>query len=156
MNTPVALGASLFAVLIWLISRRRPAAASARQLAATPAAIARQISAPAAAPASPAGDAVPSPVSLPRTRQQRLLLWSAALASSQEQRLTAVLQMGAAADRACLPLLRRSLRDPHPQVVLAAAQAIERYRGRTAAHASQASSAAAKLPRNAAPRVVAS
>ena len=156
MNTPIALGGSLLAVLIWLISRRRPSAAAPRQVA-TPAAIARQIeSAAVAEPPCADQGSVAQPAPLPRTRQQRLLQWTAALASSQEQRLAAVQQMAAAADRSCLPLLRRSLRDPHPPVVLAAAQAIARYRGRTAALGSAASSAAAKLPRNAAPRCVAS
>jgi hypothetical protein len=36
-------------------------------------------------------------------------------------------------DRLCLPLLRRGLRDSDPAVMLAAVQAIERFRGRTAA-----------------------
>jgi HEAT repeat protein len=36
-------------------------------------------------------------------------------------------------DRLCLPLLRRGLRDTDPAVMRAAAVAIERFRGRTAA-----------------------
>ena len=155
MNTPLALGASLLAVLVWLISRRRPQLQQAAGLhpAVPGAAVTRlaSISGEVSA-AAPGGGPFPSPR---LSRAQRLAQAGAALAGAPAEREKALLQLGQWGDRAALPLLQRGLRDPHPQVVLAAAQAMERFRGRTAgagAFADVRVQPVLRLPRNGRPR----
>jgi HEAT repeat protein len=81
--------------------------------------------------------------------------WLASSMPSPVQRLAAVDRMVGWGDRAVVPLLQRALRDPHPEVVVAAAAAIARFRGRSAAAAPAVvlSPSAARRPRNASPRL---
>lgn len=160
MNTPFALGASVLAVLLWLLSRRRPqftkaglrqTAASGPAPALTRVANASGVSQPAAAipnPALAAAAQLGPCLSPAQLRAQA----RASLASGLTERLQAMQQLAVSADRTTLPLLLRGLRDPHPQVVLAAAQAMERFRGRTAGLPPAVplqDKSSAKLPRNA-------
>ncbi len=73
---------------------------------------------------------------LPKGAVQRAVLLrqlSLQLAGDAPQRLAAIDAAGRLGGRLTLPLLQRGLRDVDPQVVLRAAQAMERFRGRTAA-----------------------
>ncbi|MFZ9621646.1 MAG: hypothetical protein ACO289_10630 [Prochlorococcaceae cyanobacterium] len=149
MQTPLALGASLLAVLIWLISRRRP------QLSMQPAdrlagasrspAIARVLGAtsPATAPTALPGGVQQAPV---QRRLQRLRQLSVAMTKDPGSRLAVMQQLQVQPDRSALPLIKRGLRDSNPAVVLAAASAINVFRGRSAA----APVDQPRLPRNAA------
>jgi HEAT repeat protein len=69
------------------------------------------------------------------------------LAGDTAQRLAAMQAARAWGHRATLPLLKRGLRDANLEVVLEAAQAMERFRGRSAA--SEAPKPQSRLPRNA-------
>jgi len=164
MGTPAAISAALLAVLLWLFSRRRAASwdhqAVVGRAAPLPAAItlvqsaagAPSFGAKAHTPANQAADAVGAP---PLGRRQRLQRWAGRLNASAVQRLAAVEQMASSGDRATVPLLKRALRDPHPEVAAAAAAAMARFRGRSAAvqPAGAQSARVVRLPRNAGPRL---
>lgn len=85
-----------------------------------------------------------------RQLQRQLSLWCA---GNLEQRLTALAISGRWRHPCMLPWLRRALRDPDPQVMAAAARAIEPFRTHPPLAASGASSSRAALVR--APRNVA-
>lgn len=162
MGTPAAISAAVLAVLLWLLSRRRASGldhqGAVGRPVPLPAATSRVLS-PSAAPsfgakapsaANQAADTVGAP---PLVRRQRLLRWAGQLNASAVQRLAAVDQMAGWGDRAAVPLLKRALRDPHPEVVAAAAVAMARFRGRSAAAqpAGAPSVRVARRPRNAGP-----
>lgn len=69
----------------------------------------------------------------PRQRRERLRQLQSWLVGSRAQRLLAIAELSRSGGRDLLPLLRRGLRDPDPAVMAAAAAAIQRYRGRSAA-----------------------
>ena len=164
MQTPLGIGASLLAVLIWLISRRRPpqlfaSAATSQSASLGSAAALMQVLAPGAQPARPISDQTPAVAVWPATGgcaeltgQQRLRQFRRAMAGQPAQRLAVLQQLAAQPDRACLPVIRLGLRDPHPAVVRLAAEAMASFRGRAAAPAAAQPGAAAvrRLPRNAA------
>lgn len=84
---------------------------------------------------------------LPATLQERLFLQrklSAAMAAGPDQRLEAVMLAARWGHASVLPLLRQGLRDFDSRVVVAAAEAIEVYRGAPRRHPVQSG----KLPRN--------
>jgi hypothetical protein len=157
MNTPLALAASLLAVVLWLVSRRRPQLQQPAVRHSSAAGVAvSQVLANAVVPSTRPPALVPGSScagAVSRLSRARLLSQSrAALVASPSERINAMQQLAASADRAVLPLLMRGLRDPHPGVVLAAAQAMERFRGRTSAVVAAKSKMPLKLPRNARPR----
>lgn len=165
MQTPLAIGASLLAVLIWLISRRRPqfsASGAARQAASldSPPALmqsSRQVIQAAAPGLDNAGAGValqPAGGAAALTGPQRLRQYRRAMGGSPAQRLAVLQQLAAQPDRACLAVLKLGLRDPHPAVVRAAAAAMVSFRGRAAAPAAAQPLPAVgrRLPRNAALR----
>jgi len=75
-----------------------------------------------------------------RRLQQQLSLWCG---GNLEQRLTALAISGSWRHPCMLPWLRRALRDPDPQVIAAAARAIEAFRAHPPLAASGASSSRA-------------
>jgi hypothetical protein len=153
------MNASLPAVLLvlllsttWLLGRRRTrpflrSTDTAAVVALNRAQIERLRERPLEAPATAElhSPAVPSPTDVrsqaatslhplrPAPAQQRLRQLQLWLAGSREQRLRAIAEAVRIQHRCVLPLLRRGLRDPDPAVMAAAAAAMERYRGRTAA-----------------------
>ena len=161
MQTPLAISASVLALLLWLLTRRRPFGAGADVLVAPPQSSGLVVRSSVAAVvetsralASPQGVAMgccaPS-----LSRPQLLLGLSSQLKGTPEQRLLAVAQLAGWRDRAVLPLLHRALRDPHPPVAEAAAAAIASYRGWSTPGDRVPPGRAAsrqRLPRNAAPR----
>lgn len=153
MGTPAAISAAVLAVLLWLFSRRRAAfldhQAAVSHAAPLPAAI-TLVQSPAVAPSSGATAPVAS-----RRGAARLLRWAGQLNASVSQRMAAVEQMASWGDRSTVPLLKRALRDPHPEVAAAAAAAMARFRGRSAAvqPAGAPSARVVRLPRNAVPRL---
>jgi len=167
MGTPAAISAAVLAVLLWFFSRRRAALMDHQGTAVR--AAQRQSSTSFVQPATPAahlpdpamggdalgrGDLQRSRAAQPLGRRQRLQRLAGELNASRVQRLAAVDQMVGWGDRAVVPLLQRALRDPHPEVVVAAAAAMARFRGRSAAAAPGVvlSPSAARRPRNASPR----
>ncbi|MBM5809464.1 MAG: HEAT repeat domain-containing protein [Cyanobacteria bacterium M_surface_9_m1_291] len=157
MQTPLAIGASLLAVLIWLISRRRPQLASgtgrpAASLASS--AALTQVLRQGSRDAAPTPGSQPAGLAARLTGPQRLRQLRRAMGGPPVQRLAVLEQLVAQPDRACLPVLQLGLRDPHPAVVRAAAEAMASFRGRTAAPAATQPGPAAvrRLPHNAAPR----
>lgn len=164
MNTSIAIAAPVLVALLWLFTRRQPQLRRAgpgngttAASASVPALIQQSVSSLAPQEATsdaPEGDMLHPPVGS-RARHQRLATAVAALTAEPVQRQLTMQQLGRWGDRAVLPLLKRGLRDPHPQVVLAAAQAMERFRGRTAAGSSAAFMATPslqRLPRNGRPQ----
>lgn len=155
MQTPVAISASILAILLWLLSRRRPlwpARAGSASAAADPLTLVVQ-------PRAQASLLGRTPVAAPSrggliqlNPRQRLLALGAQLNGPTDQRLLALAQLSGPRDRSVLPLLRRALRDPDLKVMGAAAAAIEPYRTSAAAGSRQSTSARRRLPRNAAPR----
>lgn len=81
---------------------------------------------------APGGSAAGARVAGPR-RQRLSQLRAVMAAGSREQRLQALDAAAQWPRREGLPLLRLGLRDPDPAVMAAAAAAIERFRGRSAA-----------------------
>ena len=155
MQTPLAISASVLAIVLWLLTRRRPLWTS--NAPAGPAALDRSALVVTATGQLAATD--PQPASGPmrvglnqQNRRQRLLGLSAQLKGSPEQRLLALVQLSGWTDRSVLPLLRRALRDPNLKVVGAAAAAMEPYRTSSGVGISQPAAARRRLPRNAAPR----
>lgn len=155
MQTPVAISASVLAIVLWLLSRRRPGWTPAAP--ASPARADRSALVVASARQTPASDTPPlvgptRPGLSPQNRRQRLLGLGAQLNGSPEQRLLALVQLAGWGDRSALPLLRRALRDPDLKVMGAAAAAIEPYRASPAKVGRQSAAPRRRLPRNAAPR----
>jgi|GEM_PF-2800855 len=151
MQTPLALGASLLAVLIWLISRRRPqlSAQPSDRLTgggcSSPLARVLSVTPPAAAPSGPLAKPVAAAAPAGR-RLQRLRQLSVSMGKDPGSRLAVMQELQVQPDRRALTLIKRGLRDSNPAVVLAAASAINAFRGRPApAPADQP-----RLPRNAA------
>ncbi|MFM8524906.1 MAG: HEAT repeat domain-containing protein [Cyanobacteriota bacterium] len=135
-----AAGAAALLVVLWLLGRPRPRLSSRQDTAAVAALNREQIvrvlrPEPEAEPKAPAVLIEPV-LPLPRTAAERhrflrqLERWSR---GSDSDRLRAMQASGRWGQRAVLPLLRRGRHDPDPRVALAAAQALERFRGRSAA-----------------------
>ncbi len=155
MQTPLAISASVLAIVLWLVSRRRPLWSSQAPAGSAALDHAALVVTPARQSAvvdtqSLAGPIRPGLGQL--NRRQRLLGLSAQLNGSPEQRLLALVQLSGRADRSVLPLLRRALRDPDLKVMGAAAAAIEPYRASPAKVGRQSAAARRRLPRNATPR----
>ncbi len=172
MTTPFAVAATVVAVLLWALSRRRlslvqfqrqvqqpDSSSTAALVVSAPQATAspQNMASPQHTPSPqapfagrPAAAAARAPVPLSRTGQLGAL--AAQLNRSSGERLAAIEQLVQWSNRSTLPLLRRALRDPDPSVALAAARAISRFRGRTAAAGRPVTRPQLKLPRNAAAR----
>lgn len=148
--------AALVAASFWLLTRRRPPVGMALDGQAIAALNRAQIAlvSTAAAAASEASDAreVPSSVlPLPATARERATFprrLTAQMAGSAAQRLAAMEAAALWGDRASLPVLSLGLRDVDPQVVRAAALAMERFRGRSSGGRCPGAQAPAALPRN--------
>jgi hypothetical protein len=151
---PTVLGgaASLLLVVLWWSGRRRPvqllrstdASAIAALNRAQIVAVRQPLPTVVTQPSSESEGQCPAEalVDLPPSLVLRRL--SLALSQSPSTRLAALRQARVWGHRASLPLLLRGLRDPDPAVVLEAALAMERFRGRSAV----AQPAAEPLPRN--------
>lgn len=156
MQTPLAITASLLAILLWLLSRRRLTGMPSRiggppERDTAGLVVAARASSPPAEPARQA--TTPCRSTLQQSRGQRLQSLAAQLKGTPEQRLLALVQLSGWGDRSALPLLKRALRDPHLKVMGAAAAAIDPYRARPFTGGSPAGAVRIKLPRNAAPGV---
>ena len=144
--------AAFVAVILWITSRRRPSPLVGLDASAVAALNRAQISlvqqeAAAQAEVRAVGGAVP--LAAPQgARQQQLFLRALdrQLQGDTDQRLAAMQAARAWGHRATLPLLKRGLRDVSPLVVLEASQAMEVFRGRTAAAVQP--QASARPPRN--------
>jgi hypothetical protein len=137
MNTQsVGALAAFLAVLIWVGSRRKPTPFASLDASAVAALNRAQISlvqhdaerlSASSSSAAAASWALPAD-----SREQVAFLKSlhAQLAGDTGERLAAMQAARAWGHRATLPLLKRGLRDSNLEVVLEAAQAMERFRGR--------------------------
>jgi hypothetical protein len=137
MNTQsVGALAAFLAVLIWVGSRRKPTPFASLDASAVAALNRAQISlvqhdaerlSASSSSAAAASWALPAD-----SREQVAFLKSlhAQLAGDTGERLAAMQAARAWGHRATLPLLKRGLRDSSLEVVLEAAQAMERFRGR--------------------------
>ena len=155
MNTQsVGALAAFLAVLIWVGSRRKPTPFASLDASAVAALNRAQISlvqhdaerlSASSSSAAAASWALPAD-----SREQVAFLKSlhAQLAGDTGERLAAMQAARAWGHRATLPLLKRGLRDSNLEVVLEAAQAMERFRGRCTPVGS--SKPQPRLPRNAA------
>ncbi len=153
----LAAVAAAVAALFWLSSRRRPSLGAALDSQAI-AALNRAQIALVACGSDPSvevepGQAAVGCLPLPAMYRERGLFLRALtrqLAGEAPQRLAAIEAAGVWGQRASLPLLARGLRDVDPAVVKAAARAMERFRGRTAAGAIAGDGAGLQppLPRN--------
>ena len=160
MNPSALFALPLLAVVLWLLSRRRPQVSPSTVIRPVGAASewVQTVGPVAAEPTGSEATGTAGPerlleVTPGRHRQQRLFALSRQFTASPEQRVEALRQLDLCGDRAALPLLQRGLRDPHPEVVRAAAAAIARFRGRTAAGGLGGSpQGLLRLPRNARPR----
>jgi len=164
MQTPLAIAAPLLAVLIWLLSRRRLPqlfVSGAASQGAVPGAVVAltQVLRPAVQAARPITGQVPAVAALAAngggarpTGPQRLVQFRRAMAGPPAQRLAVLQQLAVQPDRACLPVIRLGLRDPHPAVVRLAAEAMASFRGRATAGvvAQPGIAEPRRLPRNAA------
>jgi HEAT repeat protein len=150
MNTQsIGALAAFLAVLIWALGRRKPAAFASLDASAVAALNRAQISLVQqnVERSSPSPDTSwPMPAD-PREQAAFLKTLHHQLAGDTAQRLAAMQAARAWGHRATLPLLKRGLRDANLEVVLEAAQAMERFRGRSAA--SEAPKPQSRLPRNA-------
>jgi len=148
-----AAGVAALLVLLWLLGRPRPKLTS-RQDSSAIAALNRGQIVRVLDPGPPKDGApvmAPEPtVPLPRSagERQRFLAqlerWSR---GSSEERLRAMRASAAWGQRSALPVLLRGRHDPDPRVAWAAAQALERFRGRSAAPGSNGAQAP-RPPRN--------
>jgi hypothetical protein len=160
MNTQsVGALAAFLAVLIWVVSRRKPTPFASLDASAVAALNRAQISLvqlnlvdpndelSSATSSSTKSARRALPVDL---REQAAFLkgLQAQLAGDTGERLAAMQAARAWGHRATLPLLKRGLRDSNPAVVLEAAQAMERFRGRCTPVGSPKPQP--RLPRNAA------
>ena len=154
MNTQsVGALAAFLAVLIWVGSRRKPTPFASLDASAVAALNRAQISlvqhdaerlSASSSSAAAASWALPAD-----SREQVAFLKSlhAQLAGDTGERLAAMQAARAWGHRATLPLLKRGLRDSNLEVVLEAAQAMERFRGRCTPVVSPKSQP--RFPRNA-------
>ena len=158
---PQSVGAvaAFFAVLIWVVSRRKPTTFASLDASAVAALNRAQISLVqlnlvhpndelSSAPSSSATAASWALPADPREQAAFLKSLHAQLAGDTDGRLAAMQAARAWGHRATLPLLKRGLRDSNLEVVLEAAQAMERFRGRYAPVG--ALKPQPRLPRNAA------
>jgi hypothetical protein len=156
MNTQsVGAVAAFLAVLIWVVSRRKPTPFASLDASAVAALNRAQISlvkhnlvqqnAELSSPTSTASWVLPVD---PRGQAAFLKGLQAQLAGDTGERLAAMQAARAWGHRATLPLLKRGLRDSNLAVVLEAAQAMERFRGRCTPVGS--AKPQPRLPRNAA------
>lgn len=155
MQTPVAISASLLAILLWLLSRRRPLCSSQAGSASAAAESLTLVLPPRVQASVPGATPVAAPSCgglIQLNRRQRMLALAAQLSGPTDQRLLALAQLTGSTDRSVLPLLRRALRDPDLKVMGAAAAAIDPYRSGSAAGSRQPTAARRRLPRNAVPR----
>lgn len=154
MNTQsVGALAAFLAVLIWVASRRKPTPFASLDASAVAALNRAQISLVQqnAELVSAASSTIAASWALPADpREQAAFLKSlhAQLAGDTGERLAAMQAVRAWGHRATLPLLKRGLRDANLEVVLEAAQAMERFRGRCTPVGSPKPQP--RLPRNAA------
>jgi hypothetical protein len=156
MNTQsVGAVAAFLAVLIWVVSRRKPTPFASLDASAVAALNRAQISlvqhnlveqnAELSSSTSTASWVLPVD---PRGQAAFLKGLHAQLAGDTGERLAAMQAARAWGHRATLPLLKRGLRDANLEVVLEAAQAMEGFRGRSTPVVS--SKPQPRLPRNAA------
>ena len=140
----VAIGSAVVLAL-WLLARPRPRLSSRQDMAAIAALnrdqIVRLIEPGDGAAPGPVAAAAPELPPLPRGAAERVRFlsllerWSR---GSNNERLLAMRACAHWGHRAALPLLRRGRHDPDPAVALTAAQALERFRGRSSVPAAQA------------------
>ena len=146
MNPTLSVAAgSALCLALWLLGRPRPRLSSRQDTAAIAALnrqqIVRLIEPAEAPPSAPVADAAPELPPLPRGAAERVRFlsrlerWSR---GSNSERLLAMRACAHWGHRAALPLLRRGRHDPDPSVALTAAQALERFRGRSSVPATQA------------------
>ena len=136
----LAGSAAVLVALYWLLARRRPNVAATIDTQAIAALNRAQIArlAPAESgqpmgePVQAAAGVLPLPAT-PRERAAFTRRLSVQLAGDGPQRLAAIEAARRWGGRQTLPLLYRGLRDVDPAVVRAAAQAMERFRGRSSA-----------------------
>jgi hypothetical protein len=160
MNTQsVGALAAFLAVLIWVVSRRKPTPFASLDASAVAALNRAQISlvqrnlvdpndelsSATSSSATAMNWALPAD---PRGQAAFLKGLQAQLAGDTGERLAAMQAARAWGHRATLPLLKRGLRDSNLDVVLEAAQAMERFRGRCTPVVSPKPQP--RLPRNAA------
>ena len=155
MNTQsVGALAAFLAVLIWVVSRRKPTPFASLDASAVAALNRAQISlvqhnaellSASSSSAAAASWALPAD---PREQAAFLKSLHAQLAGDTGERLAAMQAARAWGHRATLPLLKRGLRDSNLEVVLEAARAMERFRGRCTPVVSPKPQP--RLPRNAA------
>ena len=160
MNTQsVGALAAFLAVLIWVGSRRKPTPFASLDASAVAALNRAQISLVqrnlvdpndelSSAPSSSATSMSWALPADPREQAAFLKSLHAQLTGDTGERLAAMQAARAWGHRATLPLLKRGLRDSNLKVVLEAAQAMERFRGRCTPVGS--SKPQPRLPRNAA------
>jgi hypothetical protein len=160
MNTQsVGALAAFLAVLIWVVSRRKPTPFASLDASAVAALNRAQISLVqlnlvdpndelSSAPSSSATAASWALPADPREQAAFLKGLQAQLAGDTGERLAAMQAARAWGQRVTLPLLKRGLRDSNLAVVLEAAQAMERFRGRCTPVGSPKPQP--RLPRNAA------
>ena len=135
----LAGSAAVLVALYWVLARRRPSLTATIDTQAIAALNRAQIAlmAPAQAASEPSLQPVPcldGLVPLPATARERAAFrhrLAEQLAGDSAQRLAAMEAARRWGTRQSLPLLYRGLRDVDPAVVLAAAQAMERFRGRS-------------------------
>ena len=142
--------AAFLAVLIWVLSRRKPTPFASLDASAVAALNRAQISL-VQQNVEPSSPTAAESLSLPADpRQQAVFLKTLhdQLAGDTGERLAAMQAARAWGHRATLPLVKRGLRDANLEVVLAAAQAMERFRGRSTPVGSP--KLQLRLPRNAA------
>jgi hypothetical protein len=146
---PSILGGAAVAVLLWLLVSRRRAAVILRStdtgaIAALNRAQITQVQELLTAGEQVTDPAEPEPQPLPplpapgdrAARQRFLRQLNADFAGADAARRLQALRLARLwGHRATLPLLRRALRDVDPAVVLEAAAAMERFRGRSRAEA---------------------
>ena len=142
MNTQsVGALAAFLAVLIWVGSRRKPTPFASLDASAVAALNRAQISLVqlnlvdpkdelSSARSSSTNSACWDLPAAPREQAAFLKSLQAQLAGDTGERLAAMQAARAWGHRATLPLLKRGLRDSSLEVVLEAAQAMERFRGR--------------------------
>lgn len=160
MNTQsVGALAAFLAVLIWVVSRRKPTPFASLDASAVAALNRAQISLVqlnlvdpkaelSSATSSSTNSASWTLPADPREQAAFLKGLHAQLAGDTGERLAAMQAARAWGHRATLPLLNRGLRDSNLAVVLEAAQAMERFRGRCTPVGSPKPQP--RLPRNAA------
>ncbi|MBD2422370.1 HEAT repeat domain-containing protein [Cyanobium sp. FACHB-13342] len=137
----LAGSAAVLVALYWVLARRRPSVAATIDTQAIAALNRAQIAlmAPAPAASGPSLQPLPSPdglLPLPATARERAAFrqrLAEQLGGDSPQRLAAIEAARRWGGRQTLPLLYRGLRDVDPAVVFAAAQAMERFRGRSTA-----------------------